>query len=67
LVSPPIHDTYGGKTIVNLNGEALFAELAILHLVENDGWDSLWVDTYRNRFLYSMKEEGGTLSAGADL
>jgi len=58
---PPIHDTYGGKTVINLNGEALFAELVILRLVENDGWDGLWVDNYRNRFRYSMKEESGTL------
>jgi hypothetical protein len=58
---PPIHDTYDGKTVVNLHGEALFAELAILYLVENDGFEGVWVDTYRNRFLHSMAQEGCTL------
>jgi hypothetical protein len=61
--SPPIRDTYGGKTVVNLHGEELFAELAILYLVENDGFEGVWVDTYRNRFLHSMAQEGCTLPA----
>src|SRR5260370_27724899 len=44
-------DTLGGKAILNVNGEAVFAELAILRLLEGAEWEGVWVDTYRNRFL----------------
>ena len=44
---PP--DTYGNKPIVDINGEPLFAELAILRLFQSEGWQGVWIDTYRNR------------------
>lgn len=46
----PIEDTYNNKSILNFNGEPVFAELAILRIFQNDGWDGVWVDTYRNKF-----------------
>jgi hypothetical protein len=45
-----LEDTYGGKPVVEVDGEPLFAELAILRLLEADGWDGVWVDTYRRVF-----------------
>jgi hypothetical protein len=57
----PIHDAYGGKTVVNIDGQPLFAELAILHLLQDDGFDGVWVDTYRNRFRRSMAQARCTL------
>jgi hypothetical protein len=42
----PIADRYGKKTILSLNGEPVFAELAILRLCQHDGWDGVWVDTF---------------------
>lgn len=45
---PP--DTYGGKAIVEAGGAPAFVELAILRLLEADGWDGVWIDTYRNKF-----------------
>ena len=45
-----LEDTYGGKAVVEVDGEPLFAELAILRLLEADGWDGVWVDTYRRTF-----------------
>jgi hypothetical protein len=45
-----LEDTYGGKAVVEVDGEPLFAELAILRLLEADGWEGVWVDTYRRAF-----------------
>ncbi|MGC2238769.1 MAG: hypothetical protein WA584_21620 [Pyrinomonadaceae bacterium] len=45
-----IEDTYGGKTIINFNDEAVFAELAILRIFENNGWSGVWVDTFRKKY-----------------
>ncbi|HEX8399953.1 MAG TPA: hypothetical protein VF644_21160 [Pyrinomonadaceae bacterium] len=43
-------DTYGNKTILNFNGEAVFAELAILRIFQKEGWSGVWVDTYRRKY-----------------
>ncbi len=45
-----IADTYGGKPIVNFKGKPTFAELAILKLFQRDGWDGVWVDTFRKKY-----------------
>jgi hypothetical protein len=45
-----ITDTYGGKPILNFKGRPAFAELAILRIFQLDGWDGVWVDTYRKKF-----------------
>lgn len=43
-------DTYGNKTILDYNGEPVFAELAILRIFQDDGWSGVWVDTYRKKY-----------------
>ena len=43
-------DSYGGKAVIDFDGEPLFAELAILRSFQKDGWTGVWVDTYRRRF-----------------
>jgi hypothetical protein len=50
----PISDSYGGKAVINCNGEPLFAELAILRLIQANGWDGVWIDTYRRKFRQSL-------------
>ena len=44
----PFTDDFGKKSaaMIDLNGEHLFAELAILRLLEKDGWSGRWVNTY---------------------
>jgi hypothetical protein len=44
----PFTDDFGQKTgaMLELDGEHLFAELAILRLLEKDGWTGRWVNTY---------------------
>jgi hypothetical protein len=50
----PIQDTYGGKAILEFDGEPVFAELAILGTLQRAGWDGVWVDTYRRKFRRSL-------------
>ncbi|MFV0471030.1 MAG: hypothetical protein ACK5L7_03190 [Paludibacteraceae bacterium] len=42
----PIGNTFGGKTSLNVNGKASFAELAIVDLFAKEGWKAHWVCTY---------------------
>lgn len=44
----PFADDFGKKAaaMVELGGEHLFAELAVLRLLESDGWSGRWVNTY---------------------
>lgn len=39
-------DTYKTKPVLDFDGEAVFAELAILRILQESGWDGVWVDTY---------------------
>lgn len=44
----PFVDDFGRKSaaMIDLDGEHLFAELAVLRLLEKDGWEGRWVNTY---------------------
>jgi VRR-NUC domain len=42
--------SYKIKPLVEINGEPNFGELAILRLLQKDGWDGVWVDTYHDKF-----------------
>ena len=46
----PISDTYGNKIVLDCDGESVFAELGILRIFQKDGWQGVWVDSYRNKF-----------------
>ena len=54
-----IADTYGGKAVLDCDGEPLFAELAILRLT---GWEGVWIDTYRRKFRQFMPPDSCDLS-----
>jgi hypothetical protein len=47
----PFVDDFGKKSaaLIELDGEHLFAELAVLRLLEKDGWSGRWVNTYSGR------------------
>lgn len=47
----PFVDDFGrkGGAMIELDGEHLFAELAVLRLLEKDGWSGRWVNTYSGR------------------
>ena len=46
----PVKDSYGGKTVIDCDGEPLFAELAVLRTLQKEGWQGAWVDSYRKKF-----------------
>lgn len=37
---------FGRKPILNFQGKPVFAELAILRLLQADGWEGAWIETY---------------------
>ncbi len=45
----PVKETFGGKPIVSVDGKPMFAEMAIMTLFKNDGWQARWVETYGRR------------------
>lgn len=49
-----INDTYGNKPVIDSNGEPLFAELAVLRQLRLDGFDGVWVDSFRGKFRRAM-------------
>lgn len=51
----PIKDTYGGKAVLNCDGSPVFAELAIISILKQRGFDdAVWVDSYRRCFRNAM-------------
>jgi hypothetical protein len=46
-----VHDNYGGKNILEYNGQPAFAELIVLKNFLIEGWTGVWVDTFRSRYL----------------
>jgi len=51
----PVDFDYGKKPILNYRGEACFAELVILRILLDYGWDGVWVETYGGtHYLRSM-------------
>ena len=43
--------TFGGKAILDIGGEPLYAELAIVRLLQGRGWNSVWANSYRRTYL----------------
>jgi len=46
----PVKYTYGNKAVLNFYRKPEFAELGILRIFERDGWQGIWVDSYRGKF-----------------
>ena len=41
-----LKETFGGKSVIDMNGKPMFAELAIMNLFIQSGWKAVWVETY---------------------
>lgn len=52
----PLTDTYGNKQVLNYEGYPVFAELVVLSALKKDGWEGVWVDSYRKLFRVDMPE-----------
>lgn len=46
--------TYGGKCLLSLGGRPLFAELLVLKLLEKEGWQGVWVDSFSRKYRVHM-------------
>jgi|CXWL01.1.fsa_nt_gi hypothetical protein len=54
---PPVNFDYGKKPILNYKEKTCFAELVILRLLLDHGWDGVWVETYGGvHYLRSMPQ-----------
>jgi hypothetical protein len=61
-----LEDTYGNKTILSFADEPVFAELAILRIFQNDGWNGVWVDTYKRKYRTEYWKDKGGVGLPAD-
>lgn len=53
----PIDFDYGNKPILNYKNEPYFAELVVLRILLEHGWDGVWVETYGGtHYLRSMPQ-----------
>lgn len=49
----PIKETFGGKPLVEVDNQPMFAELAIMSYFAKYNWDVRWVETYgKNKPIY---------------
>lgn len=39
-------DTWGGKAVLDVNGEQTFAEVAVLRMFQESGWEARWLEAY---------------------
>lgn len=49
LAPGTLSSTYTTKPLVEVNGQAVFGEIAIVRCLEQDGWSALWADTFHGR------------------
>lgn len=42
----PLLFDFGRKPVLNFRDRAIFAELLILRILQRDGWDGAWIETY---------------------
>lgn len=60
LYENSLERTYSRKPLVDVAGESLFGELAIVRWLQKDGWSALWVDTFHGRkFWNDMPHRSG--------
>jgi len=55
---PVLFDTYNGKPVVEYNARPMFAEVAVVLELKSQGYDTAWVDSYRNKFWQAMPSPG---------
>lgn len=53
----PLPGLYGTKPLIAWQGIPVFAEIAILKSMEEDGWQGVWVDSFRRKYLRDMSDQ----------
>jgi hypothetical protein len=59
----PVEFDFGKKPILNYDGEACFAELAILRVLLKHGWNGVWVETYGGTYYLNTMPKNSSLRA----
>jgi hypothetical protein len=59
-------DTYNNKPVLNFEDEPVFAELAILRIFQSEGWNGVWVDTYRRKYRNGYWDENSVVQLPQD-
>src|SRR3989344_1489485 len=54
---------FGKKPVLDYKGEPLFAELVILRLLQEAGWDGAWIETYDGINFLQRMPQGWSLKA----
>ena len=64
-VATGFQEAWASKPQVSCDGQALFAEIAVLSLFKKEGWDGVWVDSPRHKYFDKMptQSKGVTLDA----
>jgi hypothetical protein len=57
LWTGPSVNSYGGKPVLNYGGKPLFAELVVLNMLTDAGWEGFWTDSYRRRYRIGMRDD----------
>lgn len=52
----PVENSYGNKAVIDWQGEPVFAELAVLKLFQENGWNGVWADSYRRKFRVGLPD-----------
>jgi len=60
----PVSFDYGKKPILDYKGEACFAELVILRILIENGWDGVWVETYGGTHYLRSMPDSWTVRSG---
>lgn len=49
-------NTYGGKQVLDFEGQPAFAELVVLWTLQKEGWEGVWVDTYGKKYRVGLPD-----------
>ena len=61
---PAVDFDYGKKPVLNYKGDACFAEIVILRLLLDYGWEGVWVETYCGTHYLRSMPHAWTLKSG---
>lgn len=53
----PISNSYVNKPVLDFNGFPVFAELYALREFKENGFDGIWVDSFRKKFPNELPEK----------
>lgn len=63
----PIKDSYGGKTVLVYNNQPLFAELVALQIFTDQGFQGVWVDTFKKKYRTGLPENTEAVSLPTEI